>query len=149
MEQHRARDGCLPHTPVRHPVTLGMLWISWTCPGRSHRVCSAGLARLLCLISSTRAPTNCSVHARRPPLQPPRVFGRLFLWPPRWKSQPNRQCLRFHSQSLEGSTSGETQMCGRPPGLDHQWVNFSVAWGSLHYRKCLPGDKKMLLQYLF
>lgn len=27
--------------------------------------------------------------------------------------------------------------------------NFSVAWGSLHYGKCLPGDKKMILHYLF
>lgn len=52
-------------------------------------------------------------------------------------------------QFLEGSTSRETQMCGRLTDLDYQWLNFSVAWGSLHYRKCLPGDKEMILHYLF
>lgn len=93
-----------------------------TCPGHSQSVCSAGLACLLCLVLSTHAAKNRSVHALWPPLQPPQVFGRLFLWPPRWKSQRNRQCLRFHPQFLEGSTSGETQMCGRPTDLDHQWV---------------------------
>lgn len=97
----------------------------------------------------SHTPKNCSVHALWSPLQPPQVLGRLFLWPPWWKSQPNRQCLRFHSQFLGGSTSGETQMGGRPTDPGCQWVNFSVAWGSLHYGKCLPGDEKMISHYLF
>lgn len=67
-------ERCLPYTPARH-ITRGMLWISWTCPGRPHRVCSAGLAHFLCLV----APKSPSVLALWPLLQPPQVFGRLFL----------------------------------------------------------------------
>jgi len=33
-----------------------MLSISWTCPGHSHSMRSAGLARLLCLMSPTHTP---------------------------------------------------------------------------------------------
>lgn len=146
-EQHRRLLAPCPCKTLG--ITLGMLQISWTCPGHSHSVFSAGLACLLYLLSSTHAAKNRSVHALWPPLQPPQVFGRLFLWPPWWKSQRNRQCLRFHSQFLEGSTSGETQMCGRHTDLNHQWVKLTVAWGSLHYGKYLPGDKKIILHCLF
>lgn len=52
-QQHRTWEGFLPCTPARQPATLGMLWISWTCTGHLHSMCSAGLARLLCLQSST------------------------------------------------------------------------------------------------
>lgn len=133
----KPQESCFTWVPARQPITLGMLGF----PGCAQVVCARQVWHISCAsycLRAHRGPVLCVLCHHLPSI--PTYFAGYSSDNP--DGNPSQTgTVSLSTQFLEGNMSGETQVCGRPMDLDPQWVNFSVAWGRLYYRKCLPGEE--------